>query len=110
MLKGLGDLGKMGGIIKQAMEMKTRIEELKEKLGDMHVESAVGGDLVKIVMNGRIEIISIKIDPSVIDANDPDTLEGLIAAAVNAAVSKVQEMVKGKMTELTGGVDIPGMI
>jgi len=110
MLKGLGDLGKMGGIIKQAMEMKTRIEELKEKLGDMHVETAVGGDLVKVVMNGNMEIVSIKIDPSVIDANDPDTLEGLVAAAVNASIAKVQEMVKGKMTELTGGVDLPGMI
>lgn len=110
MLKGLGDLGKMGGIIKQAMEMKTRIEELKEKLGDMQMETSVGGDLVTVVMNGNMEIVSIKIDPSVIDADDPDTLEGLVAAAVNASISKVQEMVKGKMTELTGGVDVPGMI
>ncbi|HDP35932.1 MAG TPA: YbaB/EbfC family nucleoid-associated protein [Candidatus Hydrogenedentes bacterium] len=110
MLKGLGDLGKMGGIIKQAMEMKTRIDELKEKLGDMRIETSVGGDMVSIVMNGNMEVVSIKISPSIIDANDPETLEGLVTAAVNASVSKVQEMVKKKMTELTGGVDIPGMI
>lgn len=109
MLKGIGDLGKMGGIIKQAMEMKERIDELKGKLGDMHTETSVGGDLVTVVMNGNMEIVSLKIDPSVIDAEDPDTLEGLVAAAVNASISKVQEMVKGKMTELTGGVDVPGM-
>lgn len=110
MLKGLGDLGKMGGIIKQAMEMKERIDELKGQLGDIHTETSVGGDLVTVVMNGNMEIVSIKIDPSVIDAEDPDTLEGLVAAAVNASIAKVQEMVKGKMTELTGGVDLPGMI
>lgn len=110
MLKGLGDLGKMGGIIKQAMEMKARIEELKEKLGDMTVETAVGGDMVRIVMNGRMEVVSLKIAPAVIDAEDPESLEGLVAAAVNAAIARVQEMVKEKMTELTGGVDIPGMI
>ena len=110
MLKGLGDLGKMGGIIKQAMEMKTRIEELKEKLGDLHIETSVGGDMVIIVMNGNMEVISCKIDPAIIDASESETLEGLIAAAINASVTKVQEMVKAKMTELTGGVDIPGMI
>ena len=110
MLKGLGDLGKMGGILKQAMEMKGRIEELKENLGEMHVESSVGGDMVTIVMNGNMEVVSLKIDPALIDAEDPETLEGMVAAAVNASISKVQEMVKGKMTELTGGVDIPGIV
>ncbi len=110
MLKGLGDLGKMGGILKQAMEMKGRIEELKENLGAMHVETSVGGDMVTIVMNGNMEVVSLKIDPSIIDTEDPETLEGMVAAAVNASVSKVQEMVKDKMTELTGGVDIPGIV
>ncbi|MCK5862360.1 MAG: YbaB/EbfC family nucleoid-associated protein [Candidatus Hydrogenedentes bacterium] len=110
MLKGLGDLGKMGGVIKQAMEMKGRIEELKGKLGDMHIETSVGGGMITIVMNGNMEVVSCKIDPMIIDAEDSETLEGLVAAAINSSVSKVQEMVKGKMTELTGGVDIPGMI
>ncbi len=110
MLKGFGDLGKMGGILKQAMEMKGRIEELKENLGDMHVETSVGGDMVTVVMNGNMEVVSIKIAPSIIDAEDPEMLEGMVAAAMNASLSKVQAMVKEKMTELTGGVDIPGMI
>ncbi len=110
MLKGLGDLGKMGGILKQAVAMKERIEELKEKLGDMHVESSVGGDMVTVVMNGKLEVVSLKIAPAVIDPDDPESLEGLVAAAMNASIIKVQEMVKEKMTELTGGVDIPGMM
>jgi DNA-binding YbaB/EbfC family protein len=109
MLKGLGDLGKMGGILKQAMEMKSRIEELKESLADMRMESSVGGDMVVIVMNGQMEIISIKIAPELINPDDPEMLESMVAAAVNAAIAKVQSAVKEKMTELTGGVDIPGL-
>ncbi len=110
MLKGLGDLGKMGGILKQAMEMKGRIEELKGKLGEYRVETEVGGGMVAIVLNGNMEVISIKIDPELINPDDPEMLESMICAAVNAGVSKVQELVKAKMTELTGGVDIPGMV
>lgn len=110
MLKGLGDLGKMGGILKQAMEMKGRIEALKGQLGDFRVEASVGGGMVTITMNGNMEALSIKIDPELIDSDDPEMLEGMICAAVNAGVAKTQELVKSKMTELTGGVDIPGMI
>lgn len=110
MLKGLGDLGKMGGILKQAMEMKGRIEELKGQLGDFRVEASVGGGMVTIVMNGNMEAVSITIDPELINRDDPETLEGMVCAAINAGVSKTQELVKSKMTELTGGVDLPGMV
>lgn len=110
MLKGLGDLGKMGGILKQAMEMKGRIEELKSQLGEYRIETEVGGGMVAIVMNGNMEALSIKIDPELINAEDPEMLESMVCAAVNAGVSKVQEMVKAKMTDLTGGVEIPGMV
>ncbi len=110
MLKGLGDLGKMGGIIKQAMEMKGRIEELKGQLGDERVEASVGGGMVSIVMNGNMEAISIAIDPELIKSDDPEMLEGMVCAAINAGIVKVQDMVKSKMTALTGGIDIPGLL
>lgn len=109
MLKGLGDLGKMGGLLKQAMEMKSRIEELKEKLGDERVEFSVAGE-VSVVVNGNMEIVSLNINPGLLKSEDAETIEGVIAAAVNGALEKAREMVKSKMTELTGNVDIPGIV
>lgn len=108
MLKGLGDLSKMGGLIKQAMEMKGRIDELKGKLGDERVEFSVAGE-VSVVMNGNMEIISLNINPDLLKSEDLETIEGIIAAAVNGAIEKTREMVKTKMSELAGNVDIPGI-
>lgn len=109
MLKGLGDLGKMGGIIKQAMEMKGRIEELKETLADERVEFSVAGEVTAVV-NGNLEVLSLQINPELLKTEDMETIEGVICAAVNGAVGKARDMVKSKMTELTGNVDIPGLV
>lgn len=104
--KGLGDLG---GMMKQALSLKANMEELKEALGNERVEAAAGGGMVTVVMTGKQEIISIKIDPEIIDREDPEMLETLVQAATNEAIKKVQELVKDKMTALTGGIDIPGL-
>lgn len=109
MLKGLRDLGNLQGILKQAMDVKGKIEELKEKLADEQIEAAAGGGMVKVVMTGKFELISLKIDPEVVNRDDVEMLETLVRAAVNDAVRKVQELVKGKMRDLTGGMDIPGI-
>lgn len=107
--KGLGNLGNLSGMLRQAMDIKTRVEELKAKLGDITIEAASGGGMVTVVMTGRFEMVSIHIDPEIIDKSDPETLETLVKAAVNEAVRKVQELVESKMRELTGGLDIPGL-
>jgi len=108
-LKGLRDLGNLQGILKQAMDVKGKIEELKEKLADEQIEAAAGGGMVKVVMTGKFELVSLKIDPEVVNRDDIEMLETLVRAAVNDAVRKVQELVKGKMRDLTGGMDIPGI-
>jgi len=108
-LKGLRDRGNLQGILKQAMDVKGKIEELKEKLADEQIEAAAGGGMVKVVMTGKFELISLKIDPEVVNRDDVEMLETLVRAAVNDAVRKVQELVKGKMRDLTGGMDIPGI-
>mgnify|MGYP003656735331 CR=1 FL=1 len=109
MLKGLGDLGKMGGMLKQAMEMKGRMEELKEQLADERIEADSGGGMVRIVMNGKMELLSIKIEPDIINAEEAEVLETLVQAAINEGTRKAQEMVKAKMSEMAGGLDIPGL-
>jgi len=108
-LKGLGDLGNLGNIFKQAMNMKAKVEELKEKLADERVEATAGGGMVTVVMNGKFEVDSVAIDPDVIDREDPEMLETLVRAAMNEGVRKVQDLVKERMSEVAGGIDIPGL-
>ena len=109
MLKGLGDLSKMGGMLKQAMEMKNRIEELKEKLADEEIEASAGGGMVNVVVNGRMDLLSIKIDPEVVDKDDVEMLETMVKAAVNEGMEQARQMVKDRMAEISGGLDIPGI-
>jgi len=108
-LRGLGDLGNLGGLLKQAMDMKNKIDQLKEMMASERIEASSGGGMVSLVMTGRFEIESLKIDPEIISKDDPEMLETLVKAAVNDATSRVQELVKSKMKELTGGIDIPGI-
>lgn len=109
MFKGLGDLGKMGGMMKQAMALKDNIDSFKEQLGEERVEGSAGGGMVHVVVSGKMELLDIKIDPEVIDKDDPEMLETLVRAAVNEAMDKTRELVKEKMSEMTGGLDIPGL-
>lgn len=106
MFKGLGNLQNM---LQQAKNMKQKIDELKEQLGDERIEASAGGGMVNVTMNGKFEVVDVKIDPEVINQDDPEMLETLVRAAMNDAVRKVQELVKDKMTELTGGFEIPGL-
>jgi len=107
--KGLGNVGNMAGMMKQVMELKGRIEEIKEQLGHETVEASAGGGMVTVVMNGKHEVLSITIDPALIDKEDPDTLQMLVQAACNEAVRKTKDMVKQRMEEVTGGMNIPGL-
>ncbi|SRR5690606_22536355 len=107
--KGLGNLGNMGQMMKQAMELKGRMEEIKENLANERIEASSGGGMVNVVVNGKMELVELKIDPEVITKDDPEMLETLVRSAVNEGVRKAHEHVKNKMTELTGGIDIPGL-
>ena len=100
----------MGGMLKQAQKLQSKIFKLQDELGDKTVETTVGGGMVKAVANGKQELLSIKIEPEVVDPDDVQMLEDLIVAAVNDALKKAQEMVTEEMTKLTGGFKIPGMM
>ncbi len=100
------DLGKL---LKQAQQVQERLAEMQAKLGEKTVEATAGGGMVTVVMNGRHELVSIKIEPEVVNPSDVEMLEDLIMAAVNEARSKVDEMIKTEMSALTGGLPIPGM-
>ncbi len=96
-------------MLKQIQEAQGRMLKLQEELAARTVEASAGGGMVKVVANGRHEIVSIHIDPQVIDPHDPEMLEDLILAAVNDARARVETLVRDEMSRLTGGLSMPGM-
>jgi len=96
----------MDQIMKQAQEMQDKMKSMQEELGNLEVVGESGAGLVKVVMTGRNDVKNVEIDPSVL-TEDKEMLEDLLAAAVNDAVRKVEEEKKGKMSGLTGGIDLP---
>ena len=99
----------MQEIFKQAKEMQKKMAELQEQLAKQTVEATAGGGMVQVTANGSMEVVSIWIDPSVIDPQDSAMLQDLVTAAVNEALKKAKEMKENEMSKLTGGMNIPGM-
>ncbi len=96
-------------IMKQAKQMAEKMQKMKQELSARVIEASVGGGMVTVQANGENKIISIKIEPEVIDPDDPEMLEDLIVSAVNEALRRVQEMVNEEMSQVTGGMNIPGL-
>ncbi len=103
MAKGLGDL------MKQMQAMQVRMEKMQEELADKTIEATAGGGMVKVVANGKQEILEIKIDPEVVNPDEVEMLEELIMAAVNQAKEKAAELQMEGLSGLTGGLKIPGL-
>ena len=100
------DLGKL---LKQAQQVQAKVAEVQAGLAEKTVEATAGGGMVKVVMNGKHEIVSMKIDPEVVDPQDVEMLEDLVIAALNEARSEVDEMIRAEMSQITGGLPIPGL-
>ena len=101
--KGFGD------IMKQMQKMQAKMEEIQKELENKRVEGTSGGGMVRVIANGKQEILEIKIDPEVVNKEDVEMLEDLVLAAVNQAKERAQEVQTEEMSKLTGGLKIPGM-
>ena len=100
------DLSKM---LKQLQQAQSKMMEVQEELAAKSVEGSAGGGMIKVVINGRHEVLSVKIDPTVVDPGDVEMLEDLVTAAVNYAHSRVDAMIRSDMGRVTGGFPMPGM-
>ena len=96
--------------MKQAQQLQTKMLKMQEELADKTVEASAGGGMVKVVANGRQQILSLEVEKEVVDPEDVEMLQDLILAAVNDALAKSQEMVSAEMGKLTGGMNIPGLV
>ncbi|MCU0604670.1 MAG: YbaB/EbfC family nucleoid-associated protein [Desulfobacterales bacterium] len=103
-MKGMGDM------MKQAQKLQARMLKMQEELAEKTVESAVGGGMIKVVANGRQQVVSIRIEKEVVNPEDVEMLQDLVLAAVNDALAKSQEMVSSEMGKLTGGLKLPGLM
>lgn len=101
--------GGLGDMMKQFQKMQAKMEEMQAKLEQTQVEGTSGGGMVKVIANGRQDILEIKIDPEVVNPDDVEMLQDLIVAAVNQARQKAAELQASQMQELTGGLNIPGL-
>ncbi|MDN5293684.1 MAG: nucleoid-associated protein EbfC [Eubacteriales bacterium] len=101
--------GNMGKMMKQIQKMQAEIARLQEELGQKEVEATAGGGAVRVVVNGKQEVLKIEIKPEAVDPEDVEMLQDLLVAAVNEALRKSQEMVAQEMSRISGGLKLPGL-
>ena len=103
---GLGDFT---NILGKVQEMQANMKNMQDELEKQIIEASSGGGMVTVKINGKFEMLDIKIDKNAVDVNDIEMLEDLVKAAFNAAGVKAREEMKNKMANITGGMNLPGM-
>lgn len=102
--------GGMSELMRQASRLQRKIEARKQELKTETVEASAGNDQVKVVVNGARELVSITIAPELLKSEDLSMAQDLVVAAVNAGLTKSQEMVDKELEKVTGGLKIPGLV
>ncbi|MCY4529871.1 MAG: YbaB/EbfC family nucleoid-associated protein [Chloroflexi bacterium] len=96
-------------MIKQAQQLQKRMEQMQEEMETLTVEGSAGGGAVTAVVTGKMHVLSITIDPDVVDPDDVELLQDMVLAAVNDGLRKAEETVSKQMASITGGLNIPGL-
>lgn len=96
-------------MMKQAQQMQAKLSSLQKELDQREFEASSGGGMIKVKVNGKQELLEIKINKECVDPNDVEMLEELVRTAVNQAMTEAQEMVSSAMNKVTGGLSIPGL-
>ena len=97
-------------MLKEAQALQAKMAKAQEALGNELVEATAGGGAVKVVMTGHLHVQSVEIAPDVVDPDDIEMLQDLVASAVNEAIGKAQDLAQQRMGALTGGMKIPGLM
>ena len=96
-------------MLKQAQQLQKRMEQMQEEMETLTVEGSAGGGAVTAVVTGKMHVLSITIDPDVVDPEDVELLQDMVLAAVNDGLRRAEETVSKQMASLTGGLKIPGL-
>lgn len=100
----------IGNLMKQAQKMQAEMAKVQEELAGETVESSSGGGMVKVTVSGDLEVKAVKIDPDAVDPSDVEMLEDLVIAATNEAIRAAQDLAANKVSRVTGGMSIPGLM
>lgn len=106
MFKGLGNLG---SILRQAQGMGGRLQAVRERLKSQRVKGAAGGGMVEVELNGIGEVLSLAIEPALIERGEKEMIEDLVPAAINQALEKARQLHSEEMKALTEGIEVPGL-
>jgi DNA-binding YbaB/EbfC family protein len=99
----------LAGMLKQAQQMQSKMQDMQAKLDATLVDGAAGGGMVKVTLSGKGDLRKLSIDPSLVDPEEKEVLEDLIVAAHADAKQKVEAMMAEEMQKATAGLNIPGM-
>ena len=99
----------MGNLAKLAQQMQAGMARVQAELETAQVEGTAGGGAVRVVVTGKLDVVSVTIDPEVAEGGDTEILQDLIVAAANDALRQARELAEQKMAAVTGGLKIPGM-
>lgn len=104
-----GNMGNLGGMMKQAKKLMDETKRIQDELAAERVEASSGGGVVKAAVSGMGQLLEIKIDPQVVDPEDVEMLEDLVTTAVREALTKSEELRTERLQAVTGGLNLPGM-
>jgi DNA-binding YbaB/EbfC family protein len=101
----------LGGILQQAQQLQERLANVQQELATRTVEASAGGGMVTATVNGKLEVVSIRIEPTLLESKDIEMLQDLVVAAVNEGIRSAQRLVADEMGKVTGGLGIklPGI-
>jgi nucleoid-associated protein EbfC len=99
----------LGGLLQQAKQLQERLTSVQDEIAARTAEGRAGGGMVTAVVNGRLEILRVHIDPSLLEAPDREMLQDLVVAAVNDALRAARALIAEEMQKATGGLPIPGL-
>ncbi len=106
---GMPGMGNMNQMIKQAQKMQEEMLKAQSEIEEKTLEASAGGGAVTVTINGKKELLSIKLSEEAVDPDDIETLEDLILSAVNEAMRQADALASSTMGKLTGGMNIPGL-
>lgn len=104
-----GGMGNMQGMMKKVQKMQADMVKMQEQLKARKFENSVGGGAVTVVISGKKEIESIKINPEAVDVDDMEMLEDMIVGAINECMRQIDDVSEKEMSKITGGMKLPGM-
>lgn len=104
-----GNLGNLADLMRNAGKIRETVEKTTESLGQLHVEGSAGGGAVVAIATGRMELVSVRIDPKLLADGDTQLVEDLVTAAVNQALLKAREAAAQSIQAITGNIPIPGL-